>query len=113
MPEAPWFKPTGVDAVVAAWLDSGVVRPCLAAERLIPAQAARVASIPEGVSAALRGALGRCQIGGVATTLGLYEKLTASPEFEAGGVDTGFLERWLCSPAARSGHPLAARGGHG
>ena len=43
----------------------------------------------------LRAALARCEIGGVATTLGLHEKLAASPEFEAGGVDTGFLERWL------------------
>ena len=47
--------------------------------------------------ARLRGALARCDIGGVATTIGLHEKLTASTEFEAGGVDTGFLERWLYS----------------
>ena len=55
--------------------------------------------------ARLRAALARCEISGLATTLGLHEKLTASPEFEAGGVDTGFLERWLS--------PLAAGGGHG
>jgi acetyl-CoA carboxylase biotin carboxylase subunit len=54
--------------------------------------------------AGLRAALTRCEIGGVATTLGLYEKLTASSEFETGGVDTAFLERWLCSPAAGGGH---------
>jgi DEAD/DEAH box helicase domain-containing protein len=59
VPEAPWFKPTGVDAVVAAWLKSGVVRPCLAADRLIPARDAAFAPIPEGLSPALRGALGR------------------------------------------------------
>jgi DEAD/DEAH box helicase domain-containing protein len=59
MPEAPWFKPTGVDAVVSAWLQSGAVRPCLAAERLIPAQVAQVAPIPREVSPALRGALVR------------------------------------------------------
>ena len=59
MPEAPWFKPTGVEAVVSAWLESGVVRTCLAAERLIPAQVAQVAPIPEGVSPALRDALTR------------------------------------------------------
>ena len=47
----------------------------------------------------LRAALARCEIGGVDTTLGLHEKLTASPDFEAGGMDTAFLERWL--------HPLA------
>jgi acetyl-CoA carboxylase biotin carboxylase subunit len=45
--------------------------------------------------ARLRAALARCEIAGVATTLGLHEKLTASAEFEAGGVDTVFLERWL------------------
>jgi acetyl-CoA carboxylase biotin carboxylase subunit len=55
--------------------------------------------------ARLHTALGRCEIGGVATTLGLHEKLTASHEFEAGGVDTAFLERWLS--------PLAAGGVHG
>ena len=42
----------------------------------------------------------------VATTLGLHEKLTASPEFEAGGVDTSFLDRWLLPEHA-------AGGGHG
>jgi acetyl-CoA carboxylase, biotin carboxylase subunit len=45
--------------------------------------------------ARLRAALARCEIGGVATTIGLHEKLTASPEFEAGGVDSSFLERTL------------------
>jgi acetyl-CoA carboxylase, biotin carboxylase subunit len=54
----------------------------------------------------LRAALARCDIGGVPTTLGLHEKLTASPEFEAGGVDTTFAERWL--PPEH-----AAGGGHG
>jgi acetyl-CoA carboxylase biotin carboxylase subunit len=54
----------------------------------------------------LRAALARCEISGVATTLGLHEKLTASQEFEAGGVDTAFLERWLLPEHA-------ARGGHG
>ena len=45
--------------------------------------------------ARLRAALARCDIGGVTTTVGFHEKLAASPEFEAGGVDTVFLERWL------------------
>lgn len=57
MPEAPWFKPTGVRAVVDAWLASGVVRPCLAAERLIPSRAASVAPLPAGLSPSLRHAL--------------------------------------------------------
>jgi acetyl-CoA carboxylase, biotin carboxylase subunit len=54
--------------------------------------------------ARLRAALARCEIGGVATTIGLYEKLTASPEFEAGGIGTDFLARWLYQPAAGGGH---------
>jgi acetyl-CoA carboxylase biotin carboxylase subunit len=45
--------------------------------------------------ARLRLALARCDIGGVATTLGLHEKLAASPEFEAGGVDRSFLGQTL------------------
>jgi acetyl-CoA carboxylase biotin carboxylase subunit len=53
--------------------------------------------------ARLRAALARCEIRGVATTVGLHERLTASPEFQAGGVDTAFLERWLYSPAAGGG----------
>jgi len=57
VPEAPWFKPTGVRAVVDAWLASGVVRPCLAAERLIPSRAASVAPLPAGLSPSLRHAL--------------------------------------------------------
>src|SRR5947207_1654268 len=57
MPEAPWTKPTGVKAVVEGWLTSGVVRPCVAAERLIPANAASYAPIPEGLSPAVQSAL--------------------------------------------------------
>jgi DEAD/DEAH box helicase domain-containing protein len=56
-PEAPWSKPTGVDAVVSAWLKSGVVRPCLAAERLIPSQEASFAPLPPGLSTNVRNAL--------------------------------------------------------
>jgi acetyl-CoA carboxylase biotin carboxylase subunit len=43
----------------------------------------------------LRGALARCEIGGVATTLPLHAALTADEEFAAGGVEVGFLARWL------------------
>jgi len=45
--------------------------------------------------ARLRGALARCEIGGVATTLGVHAALAADPEFAAGGVATGFLAGWL------------------
>jgi len=63
--------------------------------------------------ARLQAALARCEIGGVATTLGLHEKLTASSEFDAGGLDTAFLDRWLYSRASECGHLLAAGGGRG
>jgi len=51
---------------------------------------------PEAVSR-LRTALARCEIGGVPTTLGLHAQLTATAAFEAGGVDTTFLDRFLLS----------------
>jgi acetyl-CoA carboxylase biotin carboxylase subunit len=43
----------------------------------------------------LRGALARCDIAGVATTLGLHAAVAADPEFAGGGVDTGYLARFL------------------
>jgi acetyl-CoA carboxylase, biotin carboxylase subunit len=45
--------------------------------------------------ARLRGALARCEIGGVATTLPLHAALAGDENFAAGGVDTEFLARWL------------------
>jgi acetyl-CoA carboxylase biotin carboxylase subunit len=47
--------------------------------------------------ARLRGALARCEIDGVATTIGLHAALTAEPEFARGGVDTGYLPRFLAN----------------
>ena len=43
----------------------------------------------------LRGALARCEIGGVATTLPVHAALAADGEFAAGGVGTEYLARWL------------------
>ena len=43
----------------------------------------------------LEDALGRCAIDGVVTNLDMHRKLLADPEFKAGGVDTGYLTRWL------------------
>ena len=43
----------------------------------------------------LRGALARCEIGGVATTLPGHVALAADDEFAAGGVGTEYLARWL------------------
>jgi acetyl-CoA carboxylase, biotin carboxylase subunit len=45
--------------------------------------------------ARMRDALRRCQITGVATTTGLYERLLATADFAAGGVDTTYLDRFL------------------
>jgi acetyl-CoA carboxylase biotin carboxylase subunit len=45
--------------------------------------------------ARLRSALTRCEIGGVATTLPVHAALAADAEFAAGGVDVGYLARWL------------------
>ncbi len=45
--------------------------------------------------ARLRGALARCEIGGVATTLGVHAALAADAEFAAGGVATDFLAGWM------------------
>ncbi len=58
MPDAPWEKQHGVDAVVEGWLESGAVRRCLAAERLIEPAEATYAPIPElspGLVSALKG----------------------------------------------------------
>ena len=43
----------------------------------------------------LRGALDRCAVDGVTTNLELHRALLTDPEFAAGGVDTGYLARWL------------------
>jgi acetyl-CoA carboxylase, biotin carboxylase subunit len=43
----------------------------------------------------LRGALARCEIGGVATTLPMHAALADDDEFAAGGVGTDYLARWL------------------
>jgi acetyl-CoA carboxylase, biotin carboxylase subunit len=45
--------------------------------------------------ARLRAALARCEIAGVATTLPVLAGLAGDPGFAAGGVETGYLARWL------------------
>jgi DEAD/DEAH box helicase domain-containing protein len=57
MPEKPWSEPRGVDAVVNAWLASGAVRRCLAAERLIGESSGESAAIPSDLAPGLRHAL--------------------------------------------------------
>jgi acetyl-CoA carboxylase biotin carboxylase subunit len=55
--------------------------------------------------ATLRAALDRCAVDGVTTNLALHRALLADAEFAAGGVDTGYLARWLAhrTPAPDSG----------
>jgi acetyl-CoA carboxylase, biotin carboxylase subunit len=58
--------------------------------KLVAAGASRAQAL-----ARLRGALARCEIGGVSTTLPMHAGLAADGEFAAGGVDLGYLARWL------------------
>lgn len=46
MPAPPWSTSRGVSAVTARWLSEGAIRPCLAAERLIPATEPRYGNLP-------------------------------------------------------------------
>jgi acetyl-CoA carboxylase biotin carboxylase subunit len=55
---------------------------------------------------ALRHALDRCAVDGVTTNLDLHRALLADGEFAAGGVDTGYLARWLAG--APEGHGAGA-----
>jgi acetyl-CoA carboxylase, biotin carboxylase subunit len=49
--------------------------------------------------ATLRGALDRCAVDGVVTNLEMHRGLLADAEFGKGGVDTGYLGRFLESVA--------------
>ena len=53
------------------------------------------------VIARLRQALRETVVGGIATTLGLFRELLEDPRFQAGEIDTGFLERGL-DPSSRN-----------
>jgi acetyl-CoA carboxylase, biotin carboxylase subunit len=53
--------------------------------------------------ARLRSGLARCEIDGVATTIGLHAALAADPEFARGGADTGYLARFLDRELASNG----------
>jgi acetyl-CoA carboxylase biotin carboxylase subunit len=54
-------------------------------------------------------ALELCEITGVTTNLAMHVALSADDEFAAGGVDTGYLGRWL-ERAPRSVRTVLARG---
>ena len=57
----------------------------------------------DGALQALRRALDQCTIDGITTNLDLHRALLADPEFAAGGVDTGYLARWLAGAATEAG----------
>jgi acetyl-CoA carboxylase biotin carboxylase subunit len=53
--------------------------------------------------ARLRSALARCEITGVATTIPMHARLAAAEEFARGGVDTGYLARFLADGRVGTG----------
>jgi DEAD/DEAH box helicase domain-containing protein len=55
----PWSQPAGVRAVLDQWLESGTVRPCVSAQRLIGHCAAEPAPIPEQLAPSLTETLAR------------------------------------------------------
>ncbi|MFY9671257.1 MAG: acetyl/propionyl-CoA carboxylase subunit alpha, partial [Trebonia sp.] len=57
--------------------------------------------------ATLRGALDRCAVDGVVTNLDMHRGLLADTEFGKGGVDTGYLGRFLESAASVRDAPPA------
>jgi acetyl-CoA carboxylase, biotin carboxylase subunit len=56
--------------------------------------------------ARLRSALARCEISGVATTIPMHARLAAAGEFARGGVDTGYLARFLADGRVGTGGGL-------
>jgi len=48
-----------------------------------------------------RRALEEFRVGGISTTIDVHKMIVASPEFQAGAVDTGFMERLLAAPAIK------------
>jgi acetyl-CoA carboxylase biotin carboxylase subunit len=43
-------------------------------------------------------------VGGIKTNISLFRRILESPDFQAGKLDTGFLDRLLAVPAAPPGH---------
>jgi acetyl-CoA carboxylase, biotin carboxylase subunit len=66
----------------------------------------------DGALRALRAALDQCRIDGLTTNLELHRALLADAEFAAGGVDTGYLARWLAGAGAAmaAAPPAGGRG---
>jgi acetyl-CoA carboxylase biotin carboxylase subunit len=65
-----------------------------------------IAHAPDRPSAIarLRGAIGATRLVGIHTNLPFHAAVLADPEFQAGGFDTGFVERLLERSRAAAGH---------
>jgi len=100
---SPARKAAGGDGTVGGEASTGVrVDTHLQAGATVPpyydsllAKVIARGSDRDGALRTLRGALERCGIDGVSTSLDLHRALLADAEFAAGGVDTGYLARWL------------------
>ena len=57
MPLPPWTSLTGLEPVVAGWLASGYVRPCLTADHALPPSPGSFVELPDTLPAPLAGAL--------------------------------------------------------
>jgi acetyl-CoA carboxylase biotin carboxylase subunit len=95
--------PAGPGIRVDTWVQAGSVVPphydSLLA-KLITSGSGRAAALT-----LLRRALAACDIGGVTTTVPLHAALIRQPEFAAGAVDTGYLERFLAAqPSEAAAH---------
>ncbi len=62
MPEPPWTRDRGVDAVLESWQELGAVQRCIAAERRFEQSAGEFRPLPAWLSAPARRALGERQI---------------------------------------------------
>ena len=95
--EATW--PAGADIRVDTHIESGACVP--------PFYDSLLAKIIVGgpdrptVLRSMRAALTRAHVAGVATNLGLHAAILADADFVRGGVDTGFLARFLERDSAR------------
>ncbi len=63
MPAPPWKREIGLEPVIQKWVGSGVVRPCLTADRSLPAKAGAFAGVPPDLHPAITKALAAQGVG--------------------------------------------------
>ena len=91
-------RPSGSGVRVDSGADAGWCVP-LEYDPLIAKLAVWAPTRPETI-ARLRAALAEYHIAGIRTTIGFFRKLVEDPDFCAGAIDTGFVERFLSHPPA-------------